>query len=86
MLASSFPSDFLNRPKKGFGAPMDDWFRGKLGEYARDVFESDSPLVSEIVGSSQLRKMLILHQSGEINVGDRLWSMLVLCQWLIYWS
>jgi asparagine synthase (glutamine-hydrolysing) len=32
------PRDVLNRPKQGFGAPIETWLEGPLRELARDVF------------------------------------------------
>lgn len=30
-MARYVPPEILNRPKRGFGAPMDTWLRGELG-------------------------------------------------------
>ena len=35
-VADLLPHDLLWRPKQGFGTPVSEWFRGELGEEARD--------------------------------------------------
>jgi asparagine synthase (glutamine-hydrolysing) len=42
-LATRFaPRDEIYRPKKGFGAPLQQWFKGGMGETARDLLTSSS--------------------------------------------
>jgi len=86
MLHSELPNSILNRPKQGFGAPMDDWFRGQLGDYAEELFNEKSFPSHSLAVKYNLPDLLIRHRENQINVGNQLWAMLVLCQWLNHWS
>jgi asparagine synthase (glutamine-hydrolysing) len=68
--AGQLPSEVLNRPKHGFGAPVDRWLRGPL----RD-------LVAEALPCPLLEREGQQHWTGQ-----RLWTLLTLSQWARQWS
>ncbi len=86
MLQQELPSSILNRPKQGFGAPMDDWFRGQLGDYAEELFNEKLCPSHALAIRHNLIDLLTRHRRNQINAGNQLWSMLVLGQWLNHWS
>jgi asparagine synthase (glutamine-hydrolysing) len=68
--AGRLPAEVLNRPKHGFGAPVDRWLRGPL----RD-------LVAEALPCPLLEREGQQHWTGQ-----RLWTLLTLSQWARHWS
>jgi asparagine synthase (glutamine-hydrolysing) len=86
MLHKELPAQILKRPKQGFGAPMDDWFRGELGEYAKELFEDGNASANLLVKKYRLKDLLSRHRENQVQAGNQLWAMLVLCQWINYWS
>jgi asparagine synthase (glutamine-hydrolysing) len=68
--AGRLPAEVLNRPKHGFGAPVDRWLRGPL----RD-------LVAEALPCPLLEREGQQHWTGQ-----RLWTLLTLSQWARQWS
>lgn len=75
------PPSIIDRPKQGFEIPVDQWFRGPLGEMFRDtVLTSGSPL-AEIVNQATAEQMLERHCRGTGRHGSTLWSLLMLASW-----
>lgn len=81
MLRKSFsgdiPEQVWNRRKQGFGVPIQDWFRGGLGEKLKYLLKNDpGPIQSEIV-----LNMLAQHQGGGRDNGYRLWLVFNYLLW-----
>jgi asparagine synthase (glutamine-hydrolysing) len=76
------PNDVIWRKKKGFAAPIREWFRnGALSQYAYErIFESN--LASQGIFNTKFIKMMFdSHASGRDNFERQLWSLLVICMW-----
>ena len=67
--AGDLPAEILNRPKRGFGAPIGEWLRGPLRELAGDMLPC--PLLDP-----ELQKR---------RNGQQLWTLLVFAQWAREW-
>ncbi|MFH1958583.1 MAG: asparagine synthase (glutamine-hydrolyzing) [bacterium] len=75
------PPEILNRGKQGFGIPLDEWFRGKLKNYIRDMVLSPAALKRGYFNSRNLRRFINDHVEGRANHGYRLWALLMLELW-----
>jgi asparagine synthase (glutamine-hydrolysing) len=74
---SMLPSRFLERPKKGFGVPVAEWFRGELREWAEDVmFDADG-----LLNTKYLRQVWDRHQRNVQDHSAVLWGVFMLRQW-----
>jgi len=74
------PRRLLDRPKQGFGVPLDDWFRGPLRLLAEDVLPTCLDKVG-IHNSTFAGRMLSEHVAGRADHGQRLWTLLMLGLW-----
>ena len=72
------PEAVLNRPKKGFGAPVGPWLRGPCAHLLDPLPERLSAWISPDV----LRAKIAEHRAGEADHRRRLWSALMLATWL----
>lgn len=72
------PSEILRRPKRGFGVPLDRWFRQELASYARDMLCSRGSRVREYLAPPAIDEIVTRHQAGAENLGDTIWSLLTL--------
>jgi asparagine synthase (glutamine-hydrolysing) len=71
------PREILNRPKRGFGVPLDRWFRDDLARYTASTLGDQARLRRRINGTA-LDQMLAEHRSGFANHGHALWTLLTL--------
>jgi asparagine synthase (glutamine-hydrolysing) len=77
-LKDLLPSELVERPKKGFGVPLDRWFREDLRSYvAATLGEGDARVKEYLVGDA-VDRVITEHQAGERNHGGALWTLLTL--------
>jgi asparagine synthase (glutamine-hydrolysing) len=81
-LADRLPSELLRLPKKGFGVPLANWFRGSLRSFLRDHLTSRSFLTRGIVSEPFLRRLLDEHDRKRRDHNHVLWMLLMLELWL----
>jgi asparagine synthase (glutamine-hydrolysing) len=75
------PSSVMDKPKQGFAIPLPEWFRGRLGEMAADVFAVRAFRERGWVDPAQARRLLDLHRGGSEDQAEPLWQLLCLELW-----
>lgn len=82
ILYDHVPREIMERPKKGFGVPLAEWFRNELKEYVHDTLNADS--LKEIPGivPEKISFMIEQHMNGQWNRAPIIWKLFVLKQWL----
>jgi len=82
ILHKYIPKEMIERPKMGFGVPMDSWLRGPLRDWAEDLL-SESKLKSDgYLKTSLVREKWDDHISGKRNWQYHLWGVLMFQAWL----
>ena len=72
----------IERPKMGFGIPIDAWLRGPLRGWAEELI-SERRLAGEgYFRPEPIRAAWDLHQSGRANMQYQLWAILMFQSWL----
>ncbi|MGH2747920.1 MAG: asparagine synthase (glutamine-hydrolyzing) [Actinomycetota bacterium] len=77
-IADLVPKEILRRRKRGFGVPLDRWFRHDLASYVDATLGSASARVREHVRGDALDSLIGEHRSGAANHGHALWALLTL--------
>lgn len=72
------PPEILNRRKRGFGVPLDRWFRTDLRSYVEAMLGSVDARVRSHVAPDPLDRLLTEHREGTCNHGSALWALLTL--------
>jgi asparagine synthase (glutamine-hydrolysing) len=71
------PPEILKRRKRGFGVPLDRWFREDLESYAAGMLGPEAR-IRHHVNSGVLDELLGEHSSGLAAHGHALWTLLTL--------
>ncbi|HYW16168.1 MAG TPA: asparagine synthase (glutamine-hydrolyzing) [Allosphingosinicella sp.] len=82
LLYRHVPRALIERPKMGFGIPIDDWLRGPLKGWAEALI-SERRLKSEgYFEPAPIRAAWDAHQSGRANMQYQIWAILMFQSWL----
>lgn len=85
VLARHVPDHLFNRSKQGFAAPIGDWLRGPLQDWAHELLrplrlEQDGYLNPVPINTAWQE-----HLDGKGNHAHRLWTVLMFQAWLDRW-
>lgn len=82
VLYKQVPKDLVERPKMGFGIPLDVWLRGPLREWAEVLLTEDRLRREGFFNPAPIREKWAEHLSGRRNWSYLLWSVLMFQAWL----
>jgi len=80
--ADVIPDAVQSAPKRGFGVPLDAWFRQELRDYLRDTLLAPSARSSIYLSRPFVHGLVDDHLAGRANHGHKLWTVLTLERWL----
>jgi asparagine synthase (glutamine-hydrolysing) len=84
-VAPLLPAEIIDRPKLGFGAPIEPWLRGDLFDLAEDVLTDPRAENRNLFQSGYAAKLLREHRNGIRLNHTRIWAMLMLELWFQTW-
>lgn len=76
------PRALVERPKTGFGIPIDHWLRGTLRDWAESLLSENRLNAEGYFYAEPIRALWQQHLSGEYNWQYQLWPILMFQAWL----
>ncbi len=81
LLARYVPTELTDRPKQGFGIPVDRWVRGPLLDWAESLLEPRLLADQGFFRCATVRQVWEEHKSGRANRISQLWPILMFQAW-----
>jgi asparagine synthase (glutamine-hydrolysing) len=77
-VADIVPEEIVERPKRGFGVPLDRWFREDLHSYVAGTLGARDARVKEHLAAGAVDRLIAEHDTRSHDHGYALWTLLVL--------
>ena len=81
ILAKYVPKKLFERPKMGFGVPIDSWLRGPLRDWAEELLSVESLQEDNLLRPGPIRKKWLEHVSHQYDWQYYLWPVLIFQAW-----
>jgi len=73
------PKGIMDRPKMGFGIPVDEWLKNELKDYVEEYFS-----MASILDKDELQRIKHLFFQGKVNF-RMVWNLLMFQMWYRKW-
>jgi asparagine synthase (glutamine-hydrolysing) len=84
-LETILPNDVLYSPKRGFGAPIREWFRGASGQLLSEQIMKSSIRGRDFFDYSFISTLVEEHERGAHDWSFHLWALLNVSLWYDRW-
>ncbi len=85
ILYKHVPKTLVDRPKMGFGVPIDSWLRGPLKIWAHDLLSPTRLKQQGLFNPDIVTRQLADHMTGSRDNQYRLWNLLMFQTWFDKW-
>jgi asparagine synthase (glutamine-hydrolysing) len=80
------PKELMERPKMGFGIPIDDWLRGSLRDWAENLLDEQRLKEEGFFNVGLVREKWQEHLTGKQQWHYYLWDVLMFQSWYERWE
>jgi asparagine synthase (glutamine-hydrolysing) len=75
------PSEIINRKKRGFEIPMDEWLQGSFADDAKKIFNDENSASRNFFNLNYLNEMIDSHKTGKENYLRHIFALLSFETW-----
>jgi asparagine synthase (glutamine-hydrolysing) len=79
------PRELVDRPKMGFGIPLQEWLQGDLAYLIDEYLDPKSVREQGILNPIVVEKVVHAFRAGDGEVTNKLWSLLAFQMWRKRW-
>ena len=83
LLSEYIPQELTDRPKMGFGVPLEDWLRGPLREWVETLLDPNIIKNQGFLNHEFVTRMKNEHMSKSVNWSVQLWDVIMFQSFLI---
>ncbi len=80
------PKEIVDRPKRGFPDPANQWLQNGLDGWARETLLSSDSKLGDVFSKKMIGSMIDQAKLGKGSGGERTWVLVVLELWLRVWD
>jgi len=81
-LGNFLPNEIINHKKQGFSIPLSYWFKDDLKDYVYYNLTYSNSKILDYFNTKTIINIIEHHQKGMRDYSGKLWSLLVLNEWL----
>lgn len=79
------PRQLVDRPKMGFGIPIEHWLRADLADWMRDTLSTVALGRHGLLQSVEVQRLMDEHIGGRRSWSSQLWTVLMFQAWYDHW-
>lgn len=81
ILSQYLPDELIQKPKKGFGIPIDEMLRGPLKDWAEELLDINRLQKQGLFNVKVIRQKWDDHINGRNNYQNEIWNLLMFQSW-----
>ena len=81
ILNKYIPEKFIQKPKRGFSIPLDNWMRNDLKNWRNEILNINEIKNQGFINYKQCQKIITDHDNGK-NYGSILWNLIIWQSWI----
>ena len=81
LLSKYLPENLINRPKMGFGIPVQEWIKTDLNKWAEELLSKELNDIHNIFDHEKVSAAWEQHKRGDMNNIMKLWPIIQFNQW-----
>jgi asparagine synthase (glutamine-hydrolysing) len=85
LMRGRLPDRLIDRPKRGFGAPVSAWLRGPLRSLVDEHLAEDRVAEAGFFDPAMTRAIVERHRAGSDDAGNQVWLLLQFELWRQRW-